>query len=32
MGPQHTDYEKLFKYMSTNSINSKPNLTVYSES
>ncbi len=31
MGPQHADYAKLFKYMSTYSINPKPNLTVYSE-
>ncbi len=29
---EHTDYEKLCKYMSTYSTNPKPNLTVYSES
>ncbi len=32
MGPQHTEYEKLCKYMSTYSTNPKPNITVYSES
>ncbi len=26
MGPQHTDYEKLFKYMLTYSTNPKPTL------
>jgi len=26
MGPQHTAYEKLFKYMSTYSTNPKPTL------
>ncbi len=32
MGPQHTDYKNLCKYVSTYSTNPKPNLTVYSES
>ncbi len=30
MGPQHTDNEKLCKYMSTYSTNPKHTLTVYS--
>ncbi len=27
MGPQHTDYKNIFKYMPTYSTNPKPNLT-----